>query len=495
MQNKSKQFRSRTRPHSHPPGIAMVLTLLLVGLLSVMALSLVSLSSSDNQISHNGSLSVQALYNADAGTEEAKMRVSPNAPSGMGVTIGLTADWRAYIYSGSIASPTQSQMQAAIQGLDPTYGKKAWDTSQTEGTTNYAFYNTVQATSGKINWGWARIQHKYDGSGNVLFRDVVTGSEVTAASQTVGTQTVNNLPILLIASEGIQKNVRRMIQMQLNPIVIPVSTTTTEKVDPFTSGAHGKDKVELIGNAGTDSYDSSKGAYGPGNKGHEGHVSTDATGNAVISIAPGSVVDGDAKVGPGGDISTAIEDKNYPNGITGTAGTESATVSMPLVTVPAGVTSLGAISIAGNKTYTLAEGTYVLSSLSITGNAKVITTGKVVIYVTGNVDIGGNGIATAGNIPGNLLIYGTSTCTDVKVHGNGNFYGAIYAPAATIRVDGSPTAQSFGALTGKSVTLNGNAKFHYDTSLKKVGEIETTTTITTYTSTGYARYAWHEIPF
>ena len=489
-----RQFRRlglRTGTQLGPRGIAMVLTLLLVGLMSVMALSLVSLSSSDNQISHNGSLSVQALYNADAGTEEAKMRVSPNAPSGNGVTIGLTADWRAYIYSGAIGSPTQSQMQTAIQGLDPTYGKKAWDTSQTESTSNYTFYNTVQGTSGKINWGWARIQQKYNGSGDILYRDVVTGSETPNATQVVGAQTVNNLPILLIASEGIQKNVRRMIQMQLNPIVIPVSTTSSEKVDPFTSGAHGKDKVELIGNAGTDSYDSSKGAYGPGNKGHEGHVSTDATADGAISIAPGSVVDGDAKAGPSAP-GTAIDNKGD---ITGTAGTESSTVSMPSVTVPASVTSLGDISIGGNKTYNLTEGTYRVSSLKITGNAKLTTSGKVVIYVTGNVDIGGNGVATAGNIPANLLIYGTSTCTDVKVHGNGNFYGAIYAPAATIRVDGSPTSQSFGALTGKSVTLNGNSKFHYDTSLKKVGEIETTTTITTYTSTGYARYAWHEIPF
>jgi hypothetical protein len=480
-----------------PPGIALVLTILLVGLLFGMGMTMVNLASSDYQVANNESRSVQSLFNADAGTEEAKMRVSPNAPSGAKIPINTAADWRAYILSGH----TQSE----VQTLDPTYGKKVWDPSQTESTSNYVFYNTVQTGPGAIPWGWARIQQKVNASGNPIYQDVLTGADTTAASQTVGTSTVFNQPVLIITSEGIQGPVRRMISMELQPVVATTTTTTEVIHDPFADAAHGVAGVELIGNANTDSYDSRDGPYNVnGNRRSNGDVSTDSVAAGAISVAPGSIVDGQAIVGPGGDTSTAIVNQGT---ITQGVGTEPAAMNLPLSTIPANLTNLGALN-PGNPprgtdcSVMLGEGSYWFASIRITGNAKLCTTGAVKIYVTGDVNIGGNGVATAGNLPPNLLIYGTvdptnnaNRCTSVSIHGNGGFYGAVYAPQASVNVSGN--GHAYGALTGNTVRINGSngAQFHYDEALGNLGRTVTTTVTTNYTTTGFTRYSWREIAF
>ncbi len=143
-----------------------------------------------------------------------------------------------------------------------------------------------------------------------------------------------------------------------------------------------------------------------------------------------------------------------------------------------------------------------------------MTTGAVKIYVTGSISISGNGVSTAGNLPPNLLIYGTrdptstnpacvgsNCCTSVSISGNGNFYGAVYAPAATISQSGNGAV--YGSLTGNTINISGNGGFHYDEALGHLGEITTTTTTTgtttvttaTYNFSGYNRYSWREIAF
>lgn len=498
------------------PGIALILTMLLVGLLFVMALALLSLSSSDYQSSNNGSLSIQALYNADAGIEEAKMRVSPAtvapaAAAGVNIPYFTFVDWRAYVYSGDQASPSEADMKAAIQALDPTYGKKVWDTTQTEGDSHYKFFNTVQA-SNKIKWGWARIHQKVDSSGNPIYINVSTNAETTAATTTIGGTPINNLPVLVVTSEGIKSSVRRMIEMQLQPIKSTSTTTTTTVVDPFGNGAYGKEGVTMSGNNGsTDSYDSALGAYGGGNRGNSGDVVTDSTAAGAISVG-NNTVDGKARIGVGGDTGTGIT--TGPGGTISGTSLANANVTTPPITIPtSGVVDKGAVSLtastaggSGKKdttttnpcagaTMVLTEGTYKMSSLSISGQGSLCTEGKVIIYVDGNIDIGGNGVLNASALPTNLLIYATNNCTSVSVHGNGNFYGAVYAPNAAITINGSPSASMYGAATGKNVTITGNGAFHYDVALGRVGEWETSTTSTTYTISGYSRYAWREIPF
>jgi hypothetical protein len=478
-----------------PPGVALVITVLLVGLLLVMAMTMINLASSDYQVATNESRSVQALFNADAGIEEAKMRVSPNAPSAAAIPVNVNANWRAYILSGH----TQAEIQA---GLDPTYGKAAPAYTATESTSNYAYYNTVQTGSGAIPWGWLRIQHKVDNSGNIVYLQADTGVPTTIASQTIGGVTVYNPPILLVTAEGIQGPVRRMISMEYRPTVSTTTTVDYVATDPFADAMHGRGQIQLIGNANTDSYDSRLGAYNVGGNRHDhGDVSTDGTTSGIISVGSNSTVDGSAEIGPGGNVGTGIEIGSHGQ-ITGDQTNEPAVWNMPLSQIPSGTINSGALTLSGNTVRTLGTGTYWFTSIRITGNGQLQVSGAVKIYVTGSIDIGGNGIATAGNLPPNLFIYGTAAnlssptvnvCTSVSIHGNGNFYGAVYAPSANIAVSGNGAA--FGSLTGNTVQINGNGGFHYDEALGNLGRFVTTSTSTTYTTTGYTRYSWREIAF
>ncbi len=77
--------------------------------------------------------------------------------------------------------------------------------------------------------------------------------------------------------------------------------------------------------------------------------------------------------------------------------------------------------------------------------------------------------------------------------GNGNSYGAIYAPAAAITVSGNGGV--YGALTGITVNFSGNGGLHYDEALGNLGRFVTTSNSTTYTTTGFTRYSWREIAF
>ncbi|HEX9897736.1 MAG TPA: PilX N-terminal domain-containing pilus assembly protein [Candidatus Methylomirabilis sp.] len=474
-----------------PPGVVLVITLLLVGLMTVMTTTMINLSSSDYLVATNESRSIQALFNADAGTEEAKMRVSPNAPPSVTIPIGTSPNWRAYILSGTT--------QAAVQGsLDPTYGKTAPNYTSSESTSNYFFYNTVQTGSNAIQWGWARIEHQIDNAGSIVYQDALTGQATTVASQVVGGNTVYNPPMLVVTAEGIQGSVRRMVSPNFRPIVSTTTSNTDVVTDPFKNAIHARNTVELVGNAWTDSFDSRNGPYHPiNNKGHKGHVSTDGIAAGIITVETNSTVDGDAVVGPGGNVAVAI---NNSGTITGSQGTEPGAQNLPLSSIPAGLINQGPLTIAGNREVVLSEGTYWFFSISITGNGRLRTTGAVKIYVTGNIDVGGNGIATAGNLPPNLLIYGTQDPSDssqktttVKIHGNGDFYGAVYAPGAALDVYGNGAV--YGALTGNTAKVNGNGGFHYDESLGNLGRFVTTTVSTTYTTTGFSRHSWREVTF
>ena len=167
----------------------------------------------------------------------------------------------------------------------------------------------------------------------------MTGAETTNATQVVGGNTVTNQPVVVVTSEGLQAPVRRMIAMELQPIISTTTSTNTVVTDPFADAAHGKSSVELIGNAWTDSYNSNNGPYNVnGNRGHHGDVSTDSIANGAVSVGPNSTVDGQALVGAGGDPATGIVNQGT---ITGTTGTEPSAFALPLSTIPSGLTNLG----------------------------------------------------------------------------------------------------------------------------------------------------------
>lgn len=243
------------------------------------------------------------------------------------------------------------------------------------------------------------------------------------------------------------------------------ATATVGEAPLFTMAAFGDSEVEFTGNGFVDSYDSRNGPYGGANVGSNGDVGTNSTGDSQLELSGNAEVRGDAFIGPGGDPHTVVE-------ITGNATLQGqvdnldAAKAMNAVEVPGGLTNLGDLSVSGNNTVTLAAGTYYYDDISVSGNGNLVFTGAVTLYASGQVSVSGNGITTASNLPTNLVIY-VENPDDVTISGNGDFYGAIYAPLSDINVSGN--GDMFGALIGEEVEVSGNGDVHYDEALEDIG--------------------------
>ncbi len=114
-------------------------------------------------------------------------------------------------------------------------------------------------------------------------------------------------------------------------------------------------------------------------------------------------------------------------------------------------------------------------AIGFTGSKSLtIKTGSALtLYTNGNIDAHGNGVlngTTAGaNKAAALIIYGTGTTAgsqSITVGGNGQLYAAIYAPNATLTLQGGGSSgKVLGSVVADSISMNGGTDFHYDEAL------------------------------
>jgi hypothetical protein len=221
----------------------------------------------------------------------------------------------------------------------------------------------------------------------------------------------------------------------------------------------------------TDSYDSADGLYGAANVGYEGGVHTNGSlvnggvyrGNVTVA---GTSNGGVTVEGPGNILDVPADTEDIPDAPAAPTTTVSPAWSCPgTVTPPGGqIAALGAVNLSGNASnvLTLSAGTYVCSSLAISGSASLLIPGpgEVTLYVTGNVDVAGNGIVNGTQLPANLKVIATGPGT-ANLAGNGNFYGLFLAPSRTMTIGGN--GEVYGSLVVQSVLLSGaHAVVHYD---------------------------------
>lgn len=227
-----------------------------------------------------------------------------------------------------------------------------------------------------------------------------------------------------------------------------------------------QDEIEMNGSGSLDSYDSSKGAYDPASAGSDADIGSNNKSNEepVIQIKGNFTINGDAGVGPGVPYQDAI--KVWPqSNITGGQSNYTKEIAMPPVIVPGNLSNSGDLDIGGGASQVFPGGDYWFSSVKIAGNGQLQFTGPAVVYVTGDIDIAGNSVTTSSDLPANL-VFKVAGAHDVKLTGDTDFYGGIYAPESEINLNGN--GKVFGALTAKEVDINGNVDFHYDEAMKNV---------------------------
>lgn len=229
-----------------------------------------------------------------------------------------------------------------------------------------------------------------------------------------------------------------------------------------------------------DSYNSSAGPYS-GYHGTNGPVGTNSTLKGSVSLSGGAIIYGDAWIGVGGDPAKAI---TLSGGavINGYRKVLSSAIDMTPPIDPGGGTSATFTngSILGSGTYRISSvnlsgsgiGTisgkvtmYITGNLNISGSAKIVILpgGSLTVYVSGGMNVSGGGIVNETLNPHALTIYGTSSCTSVNYSGSSALYGVIYAPKAKITLSGGSGV--YGSIIGNTVNISGGGAVHYDESL------------------------------
>ena len=266
-----------------------------------------------------------------------------------------------------------------------------------------------------------------------------------------------------------------------SPRTVRVATTNDAI---FAKGLVAKGNIDLSGNGiASDSYDSlnnaasTGGLYDASKRRDKGDIATNSSIDDSLNVWNAEVY-GKVSTGPGGnvaiqngtvgsiahhnsgvggiepgyttdDMNVYFPDVDHPgSGFSPAVGLPSVWVSGPYVidsvptmynyVVPGGNYQLKSGLNLNNKTMVITAPTVLLieGDISISGGSSGITIApgaSLQIYMTGaTTSIGGQGIINKAGRPSNFSYWGLPSNTLVKVQGNGDFIGTIYAPSAAV---------------------------------------------------------------
>ena len=225
--------------------------------------------------------------------------------------------------------------------------------------------------------------------------------------------------------------------------------------------------------------------YGKVYTGSGGVVEIGANGSVgstfVTSDRATTVAQGEAAGYIRHDFNVDIPDASLPSGATSWVLLGSINNN---VTINGGDWRVSDIGLAGTDTLIIQGNVrlYITGDTSVAGNAQIILSSNatLTVYAAGSMSIHGNGVQNNAGLPSNNQFFGLTSSTSWDLAGNGEWIGTVYAPQAALTVGGNGNVN--GAIVAKSITLNGNANFHYDESLKTTGG-----------AVGYVVSSWQEL--
>ncbi len=123
-----------------------------------------------------------------------------------------------------------------------------------------------------------------------------------------------------------------------------------------------------------------------------------------------------------------------------------------------------------NDTLTIAGAVrlYVTGTVQLAGNGTIVIQpgGSLELYAAGNVFIGGNAVANLTGMAASNRWHGLPTSTAWTVHGNGTWIGVVRAPSAALTLNGGGlTGDMSGMFVADSIALDGATRLHCDESV------------------------------
>jgi hypothetical protein len=253
-------------------------------------------------------------------------------------------------------------------------------------------------------------------------------------------------------------------------------------------GIVGLDSIGLSGlNPFVDSYDSAAGTY-PSNRSEHASVFSNgpiALGSASIlgdvrsatssvTLGGGGLVTGSVRAGTAITSQGTIRGSRTPNSPSPTLNPPSVASCSPY-SGPVGLSgqfsynaATGDLTLSGQKTATLAAGTYCFRNVALSGGSSLNVSGPVTIVLNGVLSVaGGSHLNAAGQIPGNLRISSSFAGVNGVSLGGSTVHAGIFAPRTNVVATGG--AQLYGAVLGKTLNTSGiSTSLHQDLQLTEV---------------------------
>jgi hypothetical protein len=391
-------------------GMAMVVVLMALVLLTVVGTLFIAQTKTETQISGHDMRATQALVNAEAGYGEVLARMSDvrDTANYIGQDHGAwttTPGWGCYVVLATGNSgQDRNRNRTATDGLD-----NDGDATVDESGEKYPEVPTRQG-SDAINYPWAQVRYKLNGANQVLLfgdhdGDVSTPSRVNL---------LRGYPVLVVTAFGGQGSARRTVEIEAvrPPIEILQSAMYTENADVTFNGTQ-----FLV--SGSD-WDPVTGAVVPGNPDVPGMITT---GNAGTTTGNLNGQQQNNVEGTGGEPSVATSSVDLD-----LQALRDAYVNMAEVTLPAGTYS--GVSWGDVDTYT-------------------------VVHCTGDMHISGN--VTGGGV---LIVDGDFTLT-----GSFTWYGLVLVMGHIETSGGGSGIHLYGAVLSQGANggdkISGNADIYY----------------------------------
>jgi hypothetical protein len=446
-------------------GIALVMVLILLGVLSTLAASLIFVSQTETWSSQNYRLMTEARYAAETGVHRAAnyLMYTYPAPS-------TSADLAAFTFEDT--SPVR-------YGTQPVQ-------LRSNGASNYPVTSVAtdftNAVHGTLTGGSDPVT--YDARVSLIsMRQVMVYGATTPV-------TVQTWQIVGEGTIGGAKPARVDVSAIVERQVMNVFNYAAFATDP------GCGALSWSGGGSTDSYDSSIGpssiSSNGGNVGTNGnldenggptiiHGSLSTPRSGVGSCSTGAVtaltLSGSSP--PDAGLIELPQAINYPVPSVPPLSATPVSVAHGVVT-PLAPGTYGNIDI--NGTLQLSAGVYNINSLTINAHASFgiqITSGPVVLNIAGfstagdassgymstPLDLTGQAGVNISTLDPSLLQMTYAGTAELKLTGGADCAGLLYAPNATVK-NNSAGVEWFGAVIAKKVTDSGHAVIHYDRRLQ-----------------------------
>lgn len=466
-------------------GVAMVLSLLFMLVLSALGTAMLVLSRSETLSSVNYRMMSQARYGAESGVHKAAHYLlnSYTQPGSAGDPL---ANYD--ISQSPVRYLGQPVVLSSLSGVPPNYPVAA---------TQTAFASAAQ---GSLPVGDATVL--YSASATLLsMRTVIPYASATPVVVQAWRLTARGT---IDGARRAEVEVSAVIERQ----VVPTYTYGLFATYP------GCDSLAFSGGAGTDSYDSSNITLVSGlpqttlSGGHvatnggltdgggtlvNGSLSTPRTGVGDCSSGTVTAIDlnGKGSYVKDGLIKlpqrVAFSDPDLPSPlppttslvISGSSSCASIPLSSGSCTADAGVItldplgtpmSLPNLQVSGGRTLVLNAGTYHVNSLRLIGNSYVkVGTSPVILNVAGvgestPIDLEGGAISNTSFVSSSFRVLYAGSGT-LKLGSGSTQAASIYAPKAKAQIAGG--ANFYGGIVASTIALSGGSKLHADQELRQ----------------------------